>query len=142
MYRGTKGAPETILTLSKKEPLCKVLTGSSYDTLDRADDHKPSPQRGLFSSNLHRAHHHDHYCLFVSVQLEHLLDETAAGVSVPSCAMTDKIIRLYLNPVLQGITQVVILPNTDILIYKGHRLKDDRMAYGEAAAYIKHLVGS
>ena len=46
------------------------------------------------------------------------MDETAAGMSIPAGALTDKIIRLYLSPIIAVITQVVILSNTDFLVYK------------------------
>ena len=62
----------------------------------------------------------DPYCLIVSIQLECPSDETAAGVPVPARAWMDKIIRLYLEPIIPDITQVIILNNTDFLVYKGH----------------------
>ena len=61
----------------------------------------------------------DNYCLFISIQLEQPSDETTAGVSIPAGALTDKIIRLYLSPIITDITQIIILSNTDFLIYKG-----------------------
>ena len=130
-YRGTEGALEMTMMLSKKELKCEELIGPSYDTLI-------IKVRDLFASDHHHMCHHDNYCLFISVQLECPLDKTAVGVFVPSGAMTDKIIRLYINPIIQ----IVILNNTDFLIYKGHRSRDKGITYDKAASYVRHLVGS
>ena len=54
-----------------------------------------------------------------SLVLEGPSDETAAGMSIPAGALTDKIIRLYLSPIITDITQIIILSNTDFLTYKG-----------------------
>ena len=59
------------------------------------------------------------YCLLISIQLENPLDKTAAGVSIPTGALMDKIIRLYLSPIIADITQIVVLSNMDFFVYKG-----------------------
>ena len=61
---------------------------------------------------------------------------------MPARALTDKIIRLYLSQVIADITQVVILNNTDFVVYRGQRSKDEGMPYDEAAHYIRNIVGS
>ena len=101
-------------------------------------------QRDLFTSSPHRSHCHssDNYCLFVSIQLEQTSDKIAAGVFVPAGALTDKIIRLYLSPIIVDITQIVILSNTDFLVYKGRQSKDEGMTYDDSATYLRNIVGS
>ena len=61
---------------------------------------------------------------------------------MPVGALTDKIIRLYLSQVITDITQVVILSNTDFVVYHGRRSKDEGMSYDEAAHYIRNIIGS
>ena len=61
---------------------------------------------------------------------------------MPAGALTDKIIRLYLSQVITDITQVVILNNTDFVVYHGRRSKDEGMSYDEAAHYMRNIVGS
>ena len=65
-----------------------------------------------------------------------------AGVCVPARALMDKIIRLYLSPIIVDILQIVILNNTDFLAYKGRHSKDEAMANDEAAAYLRNIIGS
>ena len=38
---------------------------------------------------------------------------------MPAGALADKIIRLYLSQVIMDITQLVILNNTDFVVYRG-----------------------
>ena len=82
------------------------------------------------------------YCLLISIQLEKPSDETVAGVSIPTGALMDKIIRLYLCPIIADITQIVVLSNTDFLVYKGWWSKGKGMTYNEVATYLRDLVGS
>ena len=143
VYGGLEEAPEMITMLAKMEPEVDA-SGSSYDTPDRQSSRRSSPRRDLFPSHLHRSCclSGDTYCLFVSIQLERPSDETTAGVSIPARALTDKIIQLYLSPIITDITQIVVLSNTDFLVYKGRRSKGEGMMYDEAATHIRSLVGS
>ena len=61
---------------------------------------------------------------------------------MPAGALTDKIIRLYLSQVIMDITQVVILSNTDFVVYHRQRSEDEGMTYDEAAHYIRNIIGS
>ena len=61
---------------------------------------------------------------------------------MPAGALTDKIIRLYLSQVITDITQIVILNNTDFIVYRGQRSKDEGMSYNEVAHYTRNIVGS
>ena len=61
---------------------------------------------------------------------------------MPARALTDKIIRLYLSPVIADITQIVILSNTDFLVYRGQWSKDEGMSYEEAVHHLRSIVGS
>ena len=119
-YGGPLETPETATLLAKREP--EVDEGASYcDTPNgRASCHS-SPRRDSDPSKSHRAHCQpdEIYCLLVTIQLQQLSDDTSAGVSVPAGALTDKIIRLYLSQVIMDITQVVILNNTDFVVYRG-----------------------
>ena len=67
------------------------------------------PQWELFTSNLHRTRCQpdENYCLLITIKLQQSPDDTSAGVSVPAGALTDKIIRHYLSPVIADITQIV-----------------------------------
>ena len=142
-YGGMEEAPETTPMLAKKEPEIDA-SGSSYDTPDRRSSRRSSPHRDLFTSSPHRlcCCSSDNYCLFISIQLEKLLDKTTAGMSIPAGALTDKIIRLYLSPIISDITQIVILNNTDFLVYRGQQSKGKGMTYDEAAVYLRDLVRS
>ena len=135
-------ALETTPMLAKKEPEVDA-SGSSYDTPDWRSSQWSSPQRDLFTNSLHRSHclSSDSYCLFVSIQLERPLDETTAGVSIPARALMDKIVRLYLSPIITDITQIVVLSNSEFLVYKGRWSKGEGMTYDKAAAHIRSLVG-
>ena len=127
----------------KKEPEVDA-SGLSYKTPDWQSSQCSSPQRDLFTSN--PCHLHcclsDNYCLLISIQLEKPSDKTAAGVSIPTGALMDKIIRLYLCPIIADITQIVVLSNTDFLVYKGRWSKGKGMTYNEVATYLRDLVGS
>ena len=90
----------------------------------------------------HVANPTENYCLLVTIQLQQSSDDTSAGVSVPAGALKDKIIRLYLSQVITDITQIVILNNTDFVIYRGRRSKDEGMSYDEVAHYTRNIVGS
>ena len=128
--------------LAKREP---DDDGSSYcDTPDGRVSHHSSPRRESAPSKSYRARCQpdENYCLLVTIQLQQSSDDTSAGVSVPAGALTDKIIRLYLSQVIADITQVVILNNTDFVVYRGRRSKDEGMPYDEAAHYIRNIVGS
>ena len=46
-----------------------------------------------------------------------------------------------MNPLIMDITQIVVLSNTDFLVYKGRLSKGEGMTYDEAAAHIRSLVG-
>ena len=119
-YGGPPETPETATLLAKREP--EVDDGVSYcDTPDGRASRHSSPQRDSAPSNLHRARCRpdENYCLLVTIQLQQSSDDTSAGVSVPAGALTDKIIRLYLSQVIVDITQVVILNNTDFVVYCG-----------------------
>ena len=119
-YGGLVETPETATLLAKKEP--EVEDGvSSCDTPDERASRHSLPRRDLFPSKSHRARCQpdEHYCLLVTIQLQQSSDDTSAGVSVPAGALTDKIIRLYLSQVITDITQVVILSNTDFVVYHG-----------------------
>ena len=143
MYGGPVETLETATVLAKKEP--EVDNGVlSCDTPDGQSSRHSLPRRDLFPSKSHRAHCQpdENYCLLVTIQLQQSSDDTSAGVSVPAEALTDKIIRLYLSQVIMDITQVVILSNTDFVIYRRRRSKDEGMSYDEAAHYIRDLVGS
>ena len=125
-YRSLEGeAPEMTTMLAKKEPEVDA-SGSSYNTPDWWGSQRLSPQRDLFNSSPCHSPclSSDSYCLFGSIQVEQPSDETTAGVSVPARALTDKIIRLYLSPLITNITQIVVLSNTDFLIYKGRWSKE------------------
>ena len=129
--------------LAKREP--DVHDGASYsDAPDERSSRHSSPRRDSAPSKSHRAHCQpdENYCLLVTIQLQQSSDDTSAGVSVPAGALTDKIIRLYLSQVIADITQVVILNNTDFVVYRGRRSKDEGMPYDEAAHYIRNIVGS
>ena len=143
MYGGPSETLETASLLAKKEP--EVDNGRlSCDTPDGRTSRRSSPQRDLFPSNSDRARRQPgkNYCLLVTIQLQQWSDDTSAGVSVPAGALTDKIIRLYLSQVITDITQIVILNNTDFVVYHGRRSKDKGMSYDEAAHYIWNIVGS
>ena len=119
-YGGPPETPETATLLAKREP--EVDDGASYcDTPDGRASHHSSPRRDSAPSKLHRARCQpdENYCLLVTIQLQQSSDDTSAGVSVPAGALTDKIIRLYLSQVITDITQVVILNNTDFVVYRG-----------------------
>ena len=119
-YGGLVETPETATLLAKREP--KVEDGvSSCDTPDRRASRHSSPRRDLVPSKSHRARCQpdENYCLLVTIQLQQSSDDTSAGVSMPAGALTDKIIRLYLSQVITDITQVVILSNTDFVVYHG-----------------------
>ena len=142
-YGGLVETPETATLLAKMEP--EVEDGvSSCDTPDERASRHSSPRRDLFPSKSHRAHCQpdEHYCLLVTIQLQQSSDDTSAGVSVPAGALTDKIIRLYLSQVITDITQVVILSNTDFVVYHGRQSKDEGMSYDKAAHYIRNIVSS
>ena len=62
-------------------------------------------------------------------------------MSIPTGALTDKIIRLYLSPIISDITQIVLLNNTDFLVYKGQQSKGEGMTYNKAATYLRDWVG-
>ena len=143
VYGGPAETPETATLLAKKEP--EVNGGVlSCDTLDGRTSHCLSPQRDLFPRNSHRTRCQPdkNYCLLITIQLQQSSDDTSAGVSVPAGALTDKIIRLYLSPVIMDITQVVILSNTNFVVYHRQRSKDEGMSYDEAAHYIWNIVSS
>ena len=117
-YGGLVETPETATLLAKKEP--EVDDGVlSCDTPNERASRHSSPRRDLFPSKSQRAHCQpdENYCLLVTIQLQQSSDDTSAGVSVPAGALTDKIIRLYLSQVITDITQVVILSNTDFVVY-------------------------
>ena len=46
-----------------------------------------------------------------------------------------------MSPIITDITQIVVLSNTDFLVYKGRQSKGEGMTYDEAAAHIRSLVG-
>ena len=142
-YGGLEESPETTPMLVKKEPEVNT-SGSSYNTPDWRSSRHSSPPWDLFISTPCCSHCHssDNYCLFVSIQLEKPSDETAAGESVPTGALTNKIIRLYLSPIISDMTQIVILNNTDFLVYKGWWSKGKGMTYEEAATYLRDFIGS
>ena len=70
------------------------------------------------------------------------MDETTAGVAIPACALTENIIKMYLSGTIPDITQVVMLSNTDFLVYKGRRPQKEGMTYEEAVGYLQRIVGS
>ena len=119
-YRGLVETPETATLLAKKEPEVDDRV-SSCDIPDERVSRQSSPRQDLFPSKLHRAfcQPDEKYCLLVTIQLQQLSDDTSAGVSVPAGGLTDKIIQLYLSQVITDITQVVILSNTDFIVYRG-----------------------
>ena len=131
------------MTLAKKEPEIDV-SGSSYNTPDWQSSQWSSPRRDLFTSSPHRSCclSGDSYCLFISIHLDRSSDETTAGVSIPAGPLMYKIIWLYLSPIITDITQIVILSNTDFLVYKGRWSKGEGMTYDEAGTHIRSLVGS
>ena len=143
VYGGPAETPETATLLAKKEPEVDG-GGLSCDTPEGRTSRCSSPRRDLFPSNSHRARCQpdENYCLLITIQLQQSSDDTSAGVSVPAGALTDKIIRLYLSSVITDITQVVILSNTDFVVYHGWRSKDEGMSYDKAAHYIRNIVGS
>ena len=143
MYGGPVETPEMATLLAKKEPEVDD-GGSSCDTPDGRTSRCSSPRRDLFPSNSDRSRcqPNENYCLLITIQLQQSSDDTSAGVSMPAGALTDKIIRLYLSQVITDITQIVILNNTDFVIYHGRRSKDKGMSYNEAAHYIRNIVGS
>ena len=116
------------------------ISRSSYDTPDWRSSRCSSPRWDLLpSSPRHSCYRSsDNYCLFISIQLEKPSDETTTGVSIPMGALTDKIIRLYLSPIISDIVQIVLLNN----IYKGRQSKGKGMTYDEATAYLNDFVGS
>ena len=61
------------------------------------------------------------YCLIISIHLEHLMDKTTVGVAILAYALTENIIKMYLSSVILNITQVILLGNTDFLVYKVDR---------------------
>ena len=142
-YRGLEEALESTPMLAKKEPEVDS-SESSYDTPDWWSSWRLSPRQDLFTSNPCSSccHSSDNYCLLVSIQLEKPSDETAAGVSVPTGALMDKIIRLYLSPIIVDITQIVVLSNMDFLVYKGWWSKGKGMTYHKVATYLRDLIGS
>ena len=93
--------------LAKKEPEVDA-SGLSYDTPDQRSSQRSSPQQDLFNSSPRHSCclSSDNYCLSVSIQLEQPLDETTVGVSLPAGALMDKIIWLYLSPLITDITKV------------------------------------
>ena len=127
----------------KKEPEVNA-SGSSYKTPDWQLSQCSSPQRDLFTSN--PCHSHcclsGNYCLLISIQLENPSDKTAAGVSISTGALMDKIIRLYLSPIIADITQIVVLSNMDFFVYKGWWSKGKGMTYHKVATYLRDLIGS
>ena len=118
VYGGPSETLEMASLLARKEP--EVDDGGlSCDTLDGRTSRRSSPRRDLFPSNSDRAHRQpgENCCLLVTIQLQQSSDDTSAGVSVPAGTLTDKIIRLYLSQVITDITQIVILNNTNFVIY-------------------------
>ena len=143
VYGGPSETLKTASLLAKKEP--EVDDGGlSCDTLDRRTSRRSLPRRDLFPSNSDCTHRQpsENYCLLVTIQLQQSSDDTSAGVSVPAGALTDKIIRLYLSQVITDITLIVILNNTDFIVYRGQRFKDKSMSYDKAAHYIWNIVSS
>ena len=142
-YGGLEEAPESTSMLAKKEPEVDA-SGSSFNSQDWRSSRRSLPWWDLFPSSPRCSccHSSDSYCLFVSIQLEGPSDEIVVGMSVPAWALMDKIIRLYLSPIIVDITQIVILSNTDFLVYKGWWSKNEGMTYNEAATYLRNIVGS
>ena len=139
MYRGPSDTPEMATVLAKNETEGEA-SGSSYDT---PTDEVVVAHRPMSSSLCHSCCHSDkNYCLLISIQLQQSLDDTSAGVSVPTRALTDRIIQLYLNPVIADITQIILLSNTDFLVYKGRKSKEEGMPYEEATSYLRSIIGS
>ena len=64
------------------------------------------------------------------------MDETAAGVAIPACALNEKIIKMYFSGAKPDITQIIILGKTDFLVYKGRRSQKEAMTYDEV---VEHL---
>ena len=93
VYGGPEEAPETTAVLAKGALEADAI-GLSYDIPDRRSSRHLSPCRDLFiSSPSHsRYQSNENYCLLISIQLQQLSDDTVAGMSIPTRALTDKII--------------------------------------------------
>ena len=139
VYGGPSETLETASLLAKKEPEVDDA-GLSCDTPDGQTSRRLLPRRDLFPSNSDCTRRQPG--LLVTIQLQQSSDDTSAGVSVPAGALTDKIIRLYLSQVITDITQIVILNNTDFVVYHGRQSKNEGMSYDKAAHYIWNIVSS
>ena len=49
------------------------------------------------------------------------MDKTAAGVMILPGMFNEKIIKMYLSSTIPNITQIIILSNTDFLVYRGRK---------------------
>ena len=112
MYRGVEDTPETTRMLAKEE----VENNHLYDNSDCKDSPDCSwTSKGTPHSSPHCMWNWEKYCLIVSIHLESLMDETAVGVTILACALTENI-KMYLSSAIPDIAQVVMLGNADFLV--------------------------
>ena len=77
---------------------------------------------------------HEHYFLWFSLQLDWPPSD------LPSKAFTKKIIHLYPGPIIPEITQIILLSNTDFIVFKECRSHKEGMTYDETVTYLWQLV--
>ena len=121
-YGGVENTSETTRKLVKEEVENNHLYGDR-DCKDSPDHGQTS--KGTPHSTPHHMQNQEKYCLIISIHLECPMDKTTARVAIPACALTENIIKIYLSSTIPDITQVVVLGNTDFLVYQaegGHDL--------------------